>query len=161
MPRPKTKGEVGSIRESRTIQSDPIIVLKPEINFDWGPKLIAYTLQVGGNVYPWEANQPVQGAADQPDIHRTAALQELTFTASVRVAEGDFVTEYEWDFGDGEKGYGEVVTHRYTTPSPSTRTRLCITDNHGRRFCVGKSMNLYAADLTVVGGFVLVNPPIV
>lgn len=159
MPRPKTKGEVGAVVTPRTIQSSGISNTRPEVNFSWSPRLIAYTLQVGGNSYPWLANQPSAGAPAQPNIHRTAALQELTFVAEVRVPEGFFVTEYEWDFGDGAKGYGETVTHMYTTPSPSTRTRLCVTDNYGRRYCVGKPMNLYAADLTVVGGFVLVNPP--
>lgn len=160
MARPRTRGQVGAVAVSRTIQSSAVAVGQPEINFDWGPKLIAYSLQVGGNTYPWLINQPVQGAGAQANIFRTAALQELTFTANVRMPIGTFVTEYEWNFGDGQKGYGEIVTHKYTTPSPSTRTRLCITDNRGRRFCIGKPMNLYAADLTVVGGFVLVNPPI-
>lgn len=160
MPKPQTKGALGVVTNSRTIQSVSDVARTPEVTFDWGPKLIAYTLQVGGNTYPWLVNQPVQGAAASPLIYRTAALQDLTFTANVRVPAGDFITEYQWDFGDGRKGFGSVVVHQYTTPSTSTRTRLCVVDNHGRRFCVGKPMNLYAADLTVVGGFMLVNPPV-
>ncbi len=161
MPRPLTKGELGFVETPRTIQSTRMRDSGPEINFSWSPQLIAYTLQVGGNIYPYGLNEPAIGAPAQPDIHRTAALQELTFVASVRVPDGIFITEYEWDFGDGVKGFGETVTHTYTTPSPSTRTRLCVTDNRGRRYCLGKPMNLYAADLTVVGGFSLVNPPII
>ncbi len=160
MPRPKTKGELGFVKTPQTIQTTRIPDPSPEINFSWEPKLIAYTLQVGGNIYPYKVNEPVIGAPAQPDINRTAALQELTFTANVRVPDDTFITEYEWDFGDGAKGFGASVTHTYTTPSPSTRTRLCVTDNHGRRYCIGKPMNLYSADLTVVGGYVLVNPPV-
>lgn len=160
MSRALTKKQAGIILPEQTIQTPPPIKQRPEINFAWSPQLIAYTLQVGGNTYPWPANQPVTGAPAQPNIHRTAALQELTFEADVRVPEGTFITEYEWDFGDGEKGFGETVTHTYTTPSPSTRTRLCVTDNHGLRYCLGKPMNLYAADMTVVGGFALVSPPL-
>jgi hypothetical protein len=131
----------------------------PEVNFDWSPKLIAYTLQVGGNIYPWRVNEPVQGSLAQDNIYRTAALQEITFVSGIRVPTGGFIVEYEWDFGDGVKGYGDTVTHSYTAASPSTRTRLCVTDNLGRRFCVGKPMNLFSADLAVIGGFSLVSPP--
>lgn len=159
MPRPITKRAAGVVQELRTIQSTTKISKVPEVNFDWSPKLIAYTLQVGGNIYPWRANEPVQGALAQGDIYRTAAAQEITFVADVRVPTGILITEYEWSFGDGGKGYGDTVTHSYTTSAPSARTRLCVTDNRGRRFCVGRPMNLYLADLAVIGGFSLVNPP--
>lgn len=158
MPKPRTKGELGLVSTPRTIRSAAPLRPKPEISFSWIPQLIAYTIQVGGNIYPWQVNQPVAGAPGQANINRTAAQQELTFTASVRLPVGDFVTEYEWDFGDGVKGFGASATHSYTAPAPSTRARLCITDNHGRRFCIGKPLNLYAADLVVVGGFSVVNP---
>lgn len=158
MSRPRTKGELGLILESRTIRSKPKIKPVPEINFSWTPQLIAYTLQINGNIYPWQGNQPVAGSPNQSAINRTAAQQELTFTANVRLPDNDFITEYEWDFGDGVRGNGASVTHTYTTPAPSTRARLCITDNHNRRFCIGKPLNLYAADLVVVGGLPLVNP---
>lgn len=158
MARPLTKRALGIQVTPRSIQSGAKLRPKPEVDFTWSPLLIAYTLQVGSNIYPWAVNQPVNGAPAQATIHRTAAQQEITFVASVRVPIGDYITEYEWSFGDGEKGYGATATHTYSTAAPSARIRLCVTDNHGRRFCLGKPLNLYAADLAVVGGFGLVNP---
>jgi hypothetical protein len=157
---PKTKGELGIVRNSRTIQSESAVRLAPEINFSWTPLASATTFEGIGlvpvgevfvaqdNTYPYAANEPRTGAPDQPDVRGTTAFTAITFTASVRIPEGLFITEYEWDFGDGFKGFGPITTHTYNTGSPSTRTVLCVTDNLGRRFCRGRYMNLRPAQIT-------------
>jgi PKD repeat protein len=144
---PKTKGELGLVENSRTIQSDPIVRIDPEVNFTIAPVSIPWAELPG---YPYGANQPVAGAPAQPPVYLTPGQSEITFTASVRVPEGDFIIAYEWDFGDGSKGYGQSVAHTYVAASPSTRAVLCVTDNHGRRFCRGKQVNLRKADLTLI-----------
>jgi hypothetical protein len=144
--RPKTKGELG-VATARTIQSDPIPRPVPEVDFSWGPLSIPWAELPG---YPYDANQPVAGSPEQEDVFLTPGTAEITFTAAVRVPEGDFIIAYEWDFGDGFTGFGQSVNHSYTTSSPSTRAVLCVTDNHGRRFCRGQQVNLRPAELTVV-----------
>jgi PKD repeat protein len=42
------------------------------------------------------------------------------------------ITQYEWDFGDGQKGSGPTVTHNYTEPGTYT-VKLTVTDNEGAR----------------------------
>lgn len=157
MSRPKTKGELGIVTAPKTIQSRLQNRPVPEVNFSWGPLSVPFTFIAGGNSYPWEANQPALGAPDQADIQRTAVGQELIFTANVRLPDKDFIVRYEWNFGDGFKAFGNVARHTYRSFSPSVRTRLCVTDNRGRRFCVGRPMNLFPAALAKVGGFVLIN----
>lgn len=149
---PKTKGELGLVTTKRTIQSLSPERIAPTINFSWGPLSVPTSIIVNGNTYPRDADEPVVGSPEQPTLYLTSSNTELTFTADVKVAEGDFITEYEWDFGDGFRGYGPIVIHTYLTGSPSIRTVLCVTDNHGRRFCRGQTMRLRPAALTVVGG---------
>lgn len=144
---PKTKGELGLVDNPRTLQSDPILRIPPEIDFDIDPVSIPWQELPG---FPYQVNQPVTGAPAQSPVYLTPGQSEITFTASVRIPEGDFIIAYEWDFGDGSKGYGNNVTHSYVAASPSTRAVLCVTDNHGRRFCRGKQVNLRKADLTQV-----------
>lgn len=149
---PKTKGELGLVKTPRTIQTPVPPRPVPEIRFAWTPLSVATTLTINGNVYPYDVNEPVVGAPDQADLRNTTVNTEITFTADVRTPEGDFIIEHEWDFGDGSKAYGEEVKHTYIVASPSMRVVLCVTDNHGRRFCRGQNLRLVAAQRTVVGG---------
>lgn len=148
MSKPLTKGQAG-VAQFRTIASDAKPRPVPEINFDWTPKSTVLVVSILGNNYPYP---------DQPEERWTTTNQELTFTADIRSPVGDFVTNYEWDFGDGTKGSGLEVTHTYTTASPSIRTVLSITDNHGRRFTQGRFMNLRAANVTLVSPAIYLPP---
>ena len=40
------------------------------------------------------------------------------------------IISWEWDFGDGEKGYGEIVRHEYSTFGEFS-VKLTVTDNEG------------------------------
>ncbi|MGD8536957.1 MAG: PKD domain-containing protein, partial [Candidatus Aminicenantes bacterium] len=40
------------------------------------------------------------------------------------------IDSYEWDFGDGETGMGDIASHDYATTGPFTVT-LTVTDNEG------------------------------
>jgi len=53
---------------------------------------------------------PAQIATINADPSPATAGDEVTFTSNVR---GDTPLEYEWDFGDGNTGSGETVTHTY------------------------------------------------
>ncbi len=157
MSRPVTKGEsLGAIATTRTIQSTAIVRPAPEVDFDWGPQLPPYVILSEGNSYPWAINLPVAGDPAQTTIHKAGANIELTFTAAIVLPDGDFITEYEWDFGDGMKGYGESVAHTYKIPNLSIRIRLYVTDNRGRRFYRGKQIQLLPVSRIVLGGFPLI-----
>lgn len=54
----------------------------------------------------------------------------ITFDGSGSVDPDGTIITYEWDFGDGNDGQGETVTHFYTVPGTYTVT-LVVTDNGG------------------------------
>jgi|GEM_PF-5629410 len=60
-----------------------------------------------------------------PEVSET-----VTFDASSSVPTRRPITGYTWDFGDGEKDFGKIVTHAYTNPGNYTVT-LNITDSEG------------------------------
>jgi glucose/arabinose dehydrogenase len=98
------------------------------------------------------------------------STRTVTFDAGGSVDyDGDALT-YEWDFGDGSSGHGEVVSHRYTssgetfdafltvtdplgasdevsvTVAPSNRTpTLTLTTPGARKFAVGEAVQLSAS----------------
>jgi PKD domain len=52
-----------------------------------------------------------------------------------------FIINYEWTFGDGEIGYGEIVEHQYPAPGIYSVT-LVVTDNNGNRTSVTQPVTL-------------------
>jgi len=78
------------------------------------------------------------------DIARVApfGFTPITATAMVTDPDGDTITSYFWDFGDGE-GYcsgNPVVRHTYRFPDTPARLTLYVTDHRGRtaviRWCI-------------------------
>lgn len=139
----------------------PTVTALPAVTFDWTPKTIeAWTTTTAADQpLPWDNNQPNPPgtAPDQADIFYTSANSELTFTASVRLDPGDYIIEYEWDFGDGTKGYGPSPKHTYKQTTVQMRVSLCVLDNHRRKVCVGRQILLKpAAPLSVGDGMVLI-----
>jgi heat shock protein HslJ len=63
---------------------------------------------------------PTQGTVDQP--------VKLDASSS---SSGGTITGYAWDFGDGIKGSGKTVEHKYTKAGTYTVT-LTITDSNGK-----------------------------
>jgi PKD repeat protein len=56
--------------------------------------------------------------------------ETATFDASSSTPGSGTIISYEWDFGDGTQGSGQVVTHAYTAPGIYTVT-LTVTDSSG------------------------------
>lgn len=148
MSRPLTRGEAG-VAQFRTVASEAKARPVPEVNFSWTPKSLPMYITILGNSYPYP---------DQPVEHWTTTNQELTFTADVRSPIGDFITSYQWDFGDGNQNNGLEVVHTYTTSSPSTRAVLTVIDNHGRRFSRGQYISLRSADVTLISPAIYLPP---
>ena len=66
---------------------------------------------------------------------------ELTFNASASYDLLTNITSYEWDFGDGSKGYGRVVTHIYREQGTYEVT-LKATDFAGNTATITKNITL-------------------
>ena len=66
-----------------------------------------------------DANGPYSGFVDE----------EIEFDGTKSTDDGT-ITNYTWDFGDGETGYGVNPTHTYDTPGKYNVT-LTVTDNNG------------------------------
>jgi PKD repeat protein len=60
-----------------------------------------------------------------------AVLDEVLFDAGSSVDSHGTITSYQWDFDDGEKKSGQVVTHDFAT-ARTYDVRLTITDDRGR-----------------------------
>lgn len=114
-----------------SVRSFPDPDAAPVITFDFSPHYAAYSYSVGATTYTTNAFYAQVGAT-------------VTFTATT--AFGDPLTQsalgYEWDFGDGTKGFGNPVTHKYTAPNIQLQVGLTVTDNNGQRFHVPKPMYL-------------------
>ncbi|MFH1943478.1 MAG: PKD domain-containing protein [bacterium] len=64
-------------------------------------------------------------------VDRVGALgQVLTFNGSLSLDSDGQVSDYVWDFGDGETASGVEVTHAYESPGTYT-VRLTVRDNTG------------------------------
>ena len=61
------------------------------------------------------ANQPPVAEAE-PDYQSVYVGEEAWFNGSGSYDPDGYITEYRWDFGDQQWGYGPYVTHRYTEP---------------------------------------------
>jgi len=59
-----------------------------------------------------------------------AGLTTITFTSNSTDNGGSPITSYEWDFGDGSKGSGMIVLHKYETSGLFT-VKLTITNAEG------------------------------
>lgn len=57
---------------------------------------------------------------------------EVSFDGTKSFDPDGNIIRYDWDFGDGDKATGPVVSHVFDRPGQYT-TRLAVTDNHGSR----------------------------
>lgn len=106
-----------------TVQTVPLREGTPDIDFTFAPHAGAYSYSVDGNVYS-------PSNAFLVNINTT-----ITFTASAEFPDAtSWATAYEWDFGDGIKGYGSPATHAYQTVNPDIQVVLLMIDNHGKRW---------------------------
>jgi heat shock protein HslJ len=73
---------------------------------------------------------PTEGAVDQP----------VKFDASSSTS-GGTITGYAWDFGDGTKGTGKTVEHKYAKAGTFTVT-LTVTDSYGKTDSTSQSITI-------------------
>jgi hypothetical protein len=131
-------------------------------NFGWynssGAIFGTLSYSVAGNTYP-----PVnaQGQYSNPkDIdYITNIGEEVTFNAlnslnivttlngtnypldSCIVPPGIQIIDYSWDFGNGQRAHGPVVSTSYTQPTPDGACTLTITDSLGRVTSTTRRLN--------------------
>jgi PKD repeat protein len=77
--------------------------------------------------YP--TNEPPVAQAD-PYYQEVGVGESAWFSGSNSYDPDGFIVSYEWDFGDGNFGYGENTYHSYDAPGDYTVT-LTVTDNEG------------------------------
>ena len=69
-------------------------------------------------------------AAFTVDVTEGNAPLEVRFDASSSTDPDGRIVSYAWDFGDGNTGSGQIVTHTYETPGAYTPS-LTVTDDRG------------------------------
>jgi PKD repeat protein len=69
--------------------------------------------------------------------------ETVTFNASESYDPNGVVTTYQFEFGDGTKGTGEVVTHAYSSVGTYT-VNLSLTDNEGATNRTSKTIKVFA-----------------
>lgn len=114
----------------------------PEVSFTVSPVADQYTYTVGLTVYSPSNADVVNINAD------TTFVADARFPSPTRWA-----TSYEWDFGDGAKGYGSTTTHSYlyTSPAASVQPVLTVIDNRGARWRARKELYLIDVPLVPAG----------
>jgi parallel beta-helix repeat protein len=84
--------------------------------------------------------------------------QTITFNASSSTDHDGTVENYEWDFGDGEKAEGEIVTHSYSSAKNYT-VKLTVTDNEGATNSTAEIINIHKIEIPIVTTVSIKNPP--
>jgi len=87
-----------------------------------------------------EANEPPE-ARFTYSPERPLVGQEVTFDASSSSDPDGHIVLYEWDFGDGVKDYGMIVTHAFTTGG-TYEVRLEVTDDDGATASITKEIEV-------------------
>ncbi|MEM3486407.1 MAG: PKD domain-containing protein [Candidatus Methanomethyliaceae archaeon] len=93
----------------------------------WVLNLILILFLSGCNALRW--NEPPT-AAFEPSAEEVYPGEEILFDASASVDPDGKIEAFRWDFGDGNRGSGEVVIHAYFEPGAYTVT-LTVTDDRG------------------------------
>lgn len=132
---------------------------RPSVDFTWSPSGLAASFTVGGTTFPYTHQQDgVTRASDSRYLIVTVPSNTpITFTAITDAPQGIIILEYNWDFGDGQTGYGPVVTHEYRTVSPQTQAVLRVLDNRGTVTTRFKVMNLHAGSRITVAELITVD----
>ncbi len=91
-----------------------------------------------------------KGGPNQPPIgafiyspKNPIANQTIIFDASNSTDPDGTVTNYEWDFGDAETGFGKVTTHSYANNGTYT-ANLTVTDDKGATNSTSKEITVGA-----------------
>ena len=73
---------------------------------------------------------------------KTVVDQAITFNASDSTDPDGTIVNYEWDFGDGNNGTGEVITRSYSSAGDYT-VILTVTDNDEATDTTSKVVKVY------------------
>lgn len=92
----------------------------PEVTFTTSPQGATYVYTAGLNNYTTSAKY-------------TPSNTVITFTATTRFPEGVKAVSHEWNFGDGQQGWGTTTTHTYKLSSGQPQASLCVTDSNGKK----------------------------
>lgn len=84
---------------------------------------------------------PPPPAAFTADTRSGAAPVDIPFDASAVPAAKGGAAVYLWDFGDGERGTGQTITHRYAFAGEYT-VRLRVLDEHHRQSAAEQTLRL-------------------
>lgn len=84
----------------------------------------------GGGGIPIPTNKPPLADASAGEPYLAFIGEEITFDGSDSTDEDGDITNYTWEFGDGEMGYGKNPTHTYESPDNYT-VILTVTDDDG------------------------------
>jgi parallel beta-helix repeat protein len=87
------------------------------------------------NYFVLKNKPPVASFTCSPE--KPVVNQIITFNASNSKDPDGTITNYEWDFGDGNRGEGEVVAHSYSSTEDYT-VGLTVTDNDGAKDSVSE-----------------------
>jgi parallel beta-helix repeat protein len=93
---------------------------------------------------PWENYTPINYLPAVSFIYspeNPVVGDEVTFDASASADPDGEIASWEWDFGDGNIGSGEIVTHSYSTAGDYTVT-LTVTDDEGATDSVSKTVSV-------------------
>lgn len=104
------------------------------------PALLLFVILAGcdSDGGPTGVDEPGPGPNETPTASFQVSVAEgpaplaVTFDARTSSDPDGEIVQFAWDFGDGNTGTGEVVTHTYAEPG-AFRPRLTVTDDRGAR----------------------------
>jgi PKD repeat protein len=108
-----------------------------EAIFTWSPNVGTFTWQADGITYP---------EGGMPAILYTPANTLITFQATFRAPITIRPLDFEWDFGDGNRGNGRIITHTFRSAAPA-RVVLSVSDNAGGYTTVAQELVLINAGI--------------
>ena len=95
------------------------------------------------SIYAWFTKDQLLPLIEEPVASFTYSPpdpmvgDEITFNASSSYDPDGYIGGHNWDFGDGDSAWGEMVTHAYAEDGDYT-IRLTVTDNYGLTDSVSK-----------------------
>jgi PKD repeat protein len=111
------------------------------------------TLTVSDGTYT-NSTQTTIRALDYPTVMFTYSPPEplvnetVSFDAATSLPKGGSITDYSWNFGDGQTGAGSIVTHSYSATGAFTVT-LALTDSEGLANSTSKTVTVTIHNVAV------------
>lgn len=109
---------------------------QPALDFTWSPSSGPVDFVIGADSFPPTADARFN--AEQVPVETI-----ISFTAETNAPQ---LTYFEWDFGDGERGFGQSVKHSYQTKFLEAQVTLRAFDTKRQRFQISKMINLHTHD---------------